>query len=59
MLSHGLQTFFTDIPLTVIGLILFLSAHASIVARVFFGRKDHFLKESLLPFKDEEVRGEQ
>jgi hypothetical protein len=59
MLAHGIQTVFTDLPLTIAGLVLFFAAHASIVGRIFLSRKDAFTEESLLPFTEEETPHER
>lgn len=53
MLSHGLQKIFTDVPLTVAGLLIFLAVHGSIVARVLFGSKVMFDAQANLPLEGE------
>lgn len=56
MLSHGLQAIFTDIPLTVTGLLFFLVAHASIIGRLCFSPAESFDHLAELPLSDEEPR---
>ena len=53
MLAHGLQKIFTDVPLTVAGLLIFLAVHGSIVARVLFGSKVLFDAQANLPLEGE------
>lgn len=54
MLSHGLL-FFTDVPITVVGMILFLAAFSGITAWTFFRvqSKEFYQKVAELPFNEE------
>jgi cbb3-type cytochrome oxidase subunit 3 len=56
MKSTFLSQLFTDTPITVIGLILFLIAFVALFAWVYFrkGAKAHYVKMSLLALENDQ-----
>ncbi len=60
MLSRGLMTFFTDIPITVAGLMIFFSVFLLIVIRTFSSAmRAEYARIAEYPLRDEEGSDER